>query len=166
MSPMASQITNVSNVCSIVCSGKDQRKHQRYALLAFVRGATGRFPILKLLQRGNCFDWMTSSWENIYLRQNHFTQWLISHTNPITHNKQTHWSVEDLAKIFEMQLLNFVSLIGILKSSYDNALKWMPQNFTDDQSIWIQVIAWYHQNFTDDQSISIQVIAWYRQTSS
>ena len=37
MSGRASQITRVSTVCSSVCSGADQRKHQRPASLAFVR---------------------------------------------------------------------------------------------------------------------------------
>ena len=38
MSMMVSQIASVSIVCSPVCSGADQRKHQSSALLAFVRG--------------------------------------------------------------------------------------------------------------------------------
>ena len=38
MSAMASQITGVSIVYSIVCSCADQRKHQSSASLAFVRG--------------------------------------------------------------------------------------------------------------------------------
>ena len=38
MSVMASQITSVSIVCSIVCLGADQRKHQSSTSLAFVRG--------------------------------------------------------------------------------------------------------------------------------
>ena len=38
MSAMASQITSVSIVCSIVHSGADQIKHQSSASLAFVRG--------------------------------------------------------------------------------------------------------------------------------
>ena len=47
MSATASQITKVSIVYSTVCSGADQRKHQSYASLAFVRGiepVTGEFP--------------------------------------------------------------------------------------------------------------------------
>ena len=39
MSTIASQITGVSIVCSSVCSGVDQRKHQSSASLAFVRGS-------------------------------------------------------------------------------------------------------------------------------
>ena len=38
MGAMASQITNLTIVYSIVYSGADQRKHQSSALLAFVRG--------------------------------------------------------------------------------------------------------------------------------
>ena len=38
MSAMMSQITGVSIVCSTVCLGADQRKHQSSASLAFVRG--------------------------------------------------------------------------------------------------------------------------------
>ena len=38
MSAMASQITSVWIVCSIVCPSIDQRKHQSSASLAFVRG--------------------------------------------------------------------------------------------------------------------------------
>ena len=38
MSAMVLQITVVSIVYSTVCSGADQRKHQSFALLAFVRG--------------------------------------------------------------------------------------------------------------------------------
>ena len=38
MCAMASQITSVSIVCSNVCSGADQRKHQSLSSLAFVMG--------------------------------------------------------------------------------------------------------------------------------
>ena len=38
MSLMASQITGASIVCSTVCSGVDQRKHQSCTSVAFVRG--------------------------------------------------------------------------------------------------------------------------------
>ena len=38
MSAMTSQITDVSIVCSSVCSGADQRRHQSSASLAFMRG--------------------------------------------------------------------------------------------------------------------------------
>ena len=44
MSAMASQITGVVIVCSTVCWGTDQRKHQSSASLAFVRGIH-RWPV-------------------------------------------------------------------------------------------------------------------------
>ena len=44
MGAMASQITGVALVCSIVCSGTNQRKHQSSTSLAFVRGIH-RWPV-------------------------------------------------------------------------------------------------------------------------
>ena len=44
MSPMASQFTSLTIVYSTVYSGADQRKHQSYASLAFVRGIH-RWPV-------------------------------------------------------------------------------------------------------------------------
>ena len=44
MSAMVSQITGVSIVCSALCSGADQRKHQSSASLASVRGIH-RWPV-------------------------------------------------------------------------------------------------------------------------
>ena len=44
MSAVSSQITDVSIVCSSVCSGADQRKHQSSASLAFVMGIY-RWPV-------------------------------------------------------------------------------------------------------------------------
>ena len=44
MGAMASQITSLTIVCSIFCSGTDQRKHQSSASLAFVRGIH-RWPV-------------------------------------------------------------------------------------------------------------------------
>ena len=57
MSAMASRVNNASMVCSTVCSGTDQRKHQCSALMAFVRG----IPLTKGQLCGKCFRLMTSS---------------------------------------------------------------------------------------------------------
>ena len=68
MSTMASQITGVSIVHSTVCSSADQRIHQSSAWLAFVRGIH-RWPVNsphKGQQRGECFHFMTSSWEKTH----------------------------------------------------------------------------------------------------
>ena len=37
---------------------------------------------------------------------------------------------------------NLASLIGLFKSSYDNVLRWMPQDLNDDKSTLVQVMAW------------------------
>ena len=38
-----------------------------------------------------------------------------------------------------------VLLIGIFRSSHYNALRWMPQDLTDDKSTLVQVMAWCRQ---------------------
>ena len=38
-----------------------------------------------------------------------------------------------------------ILLIGIFKSSYDNVLRWMPLDLTDDKSTLVQVMAWCRQ---------------------
>ena len=53
----------------------------------------------------------------------------------------THWPLGDLYVIFEKVIFNLALLIGIFKSSYDNVLRWMPQNLTDDKSTLVQVMA-------------------------
>ena len=42
-------------------------------------------------------------------------------------------------------IFNLVLLIGMFRPSHDNALRWMPQELTDDQSTLVQVMAWCHQ---------------------
>ena len=64
MGPIASQITSLTIVNSIVYSGADQRKHQSSASLAFVWGIHRDrwIPRTKGQLRGKCFHLMTSSW--------------------------------------------------------------------------------------------------------
>ena len=66
MDAIASQITSLTTVYSIVYSDADQRKHQSSASLAFVREFTGDRWILRTngQLRGKCFHLMTSSWCN------------------------------------------------------------------------------------------------------
>ena len=45
----------------------------------------------------------------------------------------------------ENVIFNLVLLIGIFRSSHDNALWWMPQDLTDDTSTLVQVMAWCRQ---------------------
>ena len=43
---------------------------------------------------------------------------------------------------YKYVIFNLVLLIGIFRSSHDNALWWMPQDLTDDKSTLVQVMAW------------------------
>ena len=47
MCAMVFQITGVLSVCSAVCSGADQRKHQRSTVLVFVRGIHRWIPLTR-----------------------------------------------------------------------------------------------------------------------
>ena len=68
MTTIASQITSLTVVYSIVYSDADQRKHQSSASLAFVWGIHRDrwIPRTKGQLRGKCFHLMTSSWHNSY----------------------------------------------------------------------------------------------------
>ena len=70
MSTMASPITSLTVVYSIVYSDADQRKHQSSASLAFVWGIHRDrwIPHTNDQLRGKCFHLMTSSWKMIYLK--------------------------------------------------------------------------------------------------
>ena len=70
MGTMASQITGVSIVYSIVCSDADQRKHQSSATLAFVRGihrwrVTGKLPAQKASDMEDISIWWRHHTANI-----------------------------------------------------------------------------------------------------
>ena len=43
---------------------------------------------------------------------------------------------------FRNVIFNIALLFGILKSSYANIFRWMPQDLTDDKSTLVQVMAW------------------------
>ena len=64
MTTVASQITSLTSVYSIVYSDADQRKYQSSASLTFVRGIHRYqwIPCIKGQWRGKCFHSMTSSW--------------------------------------------------------------------------------------------------------
>ena len=46
---------------------------------------------------------------------------------------------------FKTAIFNLVLLISVFTLSYDNALRWMPWDLTDDKSILVQVMAWCRQ---------------------
>ena len=67
MSAMASQITGVSIVCSTVCSGANQRKHQSSASLVFVRETTGDTRLLRRVSNAeNVFIWWRHNQQSRY----------------------------------------------------------------------------------------------------
>ena len=69
MSEMASKITGIWTVCSSVCSGTDQRKHQCSASLAFVRGIKQSPVISPHKGPGPCIT-------NVFAtRRKNFSQW-------------------------------------------------------------------------------------------
>ena len=43
---------------------------------------------------------------------------------------------------FKTAIFSLVLLIGFFRSSYDNALRWMPWDLTNDKSTLVQVMAW------------------------
>ena len=46
---------------------------------------------------------------------------------------------------FKSAIFNLVLLIGIFRSSYDNALRWMSRDLSEDESTLVQVMAWCRQ---------------------
>ena len=77
MTTMASQITSLTVVSSIVYSDADQRKHQSSASLAFVwRIPRDRWiPRTKGQLRGKCFHLMTSSCQGFSEIATHLSRW-------------------------------------------------------------------------------------------
>ena len=62
-------------------------------------------------------------------------------------------------------IFNHVLLIGIFRFSHDNALRWMPQDLTDDKSTLVQVMAWYRQATSHYLLTQFLVALWRRQAT-
>ena len=66
MSASASQITGVSIVCSIICSGADQRKHQSSASLASMTGlCEGKSPVTSGFPSQRPLAWKMFSFDDV-----------------------------------------------------------------------------------------------------
>ena len=138
---MVSQFTSVSIVCSTVCSGAAQRKHQSFAPLAFVRGIH-QWPV-DSPHKGPVTPKMFPFEDAImffipYLLAN----WLIvivaySHINSLAPGR---FQFNFRLAIFKLILVN-----GCWGISYEIALRWMPLDLTDDKSTLVQVMAWCRQ---------------------
>ena len=114
MGAIKSQITGVSVVCSTVCSGADQRKHQRSAWLAFVRGilrwlvdSPHKGPVTR-----KCFHLMSLSWLCVFLSSNsgHYSTFDITAHNAIwwltrQSDVETRMYVGTPIKCFELEIL-------------------------------------------------------------
>ena len=79
------------------------------------------------------------------LRKNVFSD---IETEPSLPHELTHWPLGDLDSILKVLFLNLVLLIGIFRSSFDNALRWMSWDLTEDKSTLVQVMAWCRQATT------------------
>ena len=80
---------------------------------------------------------------------------IILHTISSLHRHEITWNnvVNSLAPgrsgcHFKTAIFNLVLLIGIITSSKDNALRWMPRDLTDDKSTLVQVMAWWRHQAT------------------
>ena len=51
-------------------------------------------------------------------------------------------TIADFGCIFENFIFNLASLNSIFRLSYENAVRWMPGDLTDDESTLVQVISW------------------------
>ena len=47
--------------------------------------------------------------------------------------------------LFQNAIFNFVLILSILRSSNENAFRWMPSDLTDDKPTLVQVMAWCRQ---------------------
>ena len=101
MGAIASQITSLTVVYSIVYSDSDQRKHQSSTSLAFVWGIHRDrwIPRTKGQLRGKCFHLMTSSWV------------LLSWSRTWANHMGKHGIGSTYAKITTMPVTSFCTLI-------------------------------------------------------
>ena len=117
MTTIASQITSLTVVYSIVYSDADERKHQSSTSLAFVWGIHRDrwIPRTKGQLRGKCFHLMSSSWTDMFYRPA-FEGWQLSNwrTKPVS------WRVNTTSRHKQVR---FTDVRELNMSYYDNA-KW------------------------------------------
>ena len=54
----------------------------------------------------------------------------------------THWFLEDADVILNIVIFKLTSMVDILSTWCEIALRWIPQDFTDDKSTLVHVMAW------------------------
>ena len=131
ISAMASQITSLTIVYSIVCSGTGQRKHQSSVSLAFVRGIHRDrwIPRTKRQFSGKCFHLMTSSWNDIYLAICLYINAFWLFLDQAYSNCQPHIMVSKLVKIEQVPFTDAARVFEVMDcSGWLSCLKWNKKN--------------------------------------
>ena len=123
MTTVASQITSLTIVYSIVYSGEDQRKHQSSASLSFVRGIHRDrwIPRTKGQLRGKCFHLMTSSCDNN--TKKHLT--IILETRGIYAYFRDEWIKCNILEIISVLCLIFAFKTHACLKAYATFSRWV-----------------------------------------
>ena len=115
MSILVSQITSLTIVYSTVCSGRDERKHQTSASLAFVRGIH-QWP-MNFLHKGPV-TWKMFPSDNVIMLSHYLTQCVLGLTGDMELN--TYCKISNIRRpkspnLHESRLVLNLSLPNLLK---------------------------------------------------
>ena len=105
---MASQFTGVSIVCSTVCSGADQRKHQSSVSLAFVRGTTSDRWIPLTIPRDLSKRSCKLTWSLVVTLH---TQWIIARSLRCSRYR---WDKNKMIMIISIMMIMIITMIMML----------------------------------------------------
>ena len=105
---MASQFTGVSIVCSTVCSGADQRKHQSSVSLAFVRGTTSDRWIPLTIPRDLSKRSCKLTWSLVVTLH---TQWIIARSLRCSRYR---WDKNKMIMIISITMIMIITMITML----------------------------------------------------
>ena len=148
MGEIASQITSLTIVYPTVffwCRSKKTSQLRVTGLCVGNSPVTGEFPAQRASNAEN-----VSIWWRHHEDMSHQRSWptLV----PVVHCPLRLLSINSLApgryqcdSKNDQSVFNLALLIAIFKSSYDNVLRWMPQDLTDYKSTLVQVMAWCRQ---------------------
>ena len=95
----------------------------------------------------NSISWPVSIWLAFWLNYNLIRFLGVISIGPINSLAPGRSECDSKNVIFSLVLL-----IGVFRSSHDNAFWWMPQDLADDKSTLVQVMAWCRQATSHDLS--------------